>query len=78
MLTRQDARFSQSQTSRIEAPVPFAGRTLPHRNNHAAHAKGSAEYRDVLIDDMGTGVPSAFGSCVDMPIRDRLAKAGLR
>ena len=31
----------------------------------------------VLIDDMGPGVPSAFGNCVDMPITDRLAKAGL-
>jgi arylsulfatase A-like enzyme len=32
----------------------------------------------VLIDDMRPGVPSAFRSCVDMPITDRLAKAGLR
>jgi hypothetical protein len=32
----------------------------------------------VLIDDMGFGIPSAFGGCVDMPTKDRLAKAGLR
>ena len=32
----------------------------------------------VLIDDTGFSIPSAFGSCVDMPTTDRLAKAGLR
>jgi hypothetical protein len=32
----------------------------------------------VLIDDMDFGIPSAFGSCVDMPTTDRSAKAGLR
>jgi arylsulfatase len=32
----------------------------------------------LLIDDMGFGIPSAFGGCVDMPTTDRLAKAGLR
>jgi hypothetical protein len=32
----------------------------------------------VLIDDMGFGIPSAFGGCVDMPTTDRLAKGGLR
>jgi arylsulfatase A-like enzyme len=32
----------------------------------------------VLIDDMGFGIPSAFGGCVDMPTSDRLAETGLR
>jgi hypothetical protein len=33
MLTRQDARFSQSQTSGIEAPSPLTPGTPPDRNN---------------------------------------------
>jgi len=32
----------------------------------------------VLIDDIGFGIPSAFGSCGDMPTTGRLAKALLR
>ena len=32
----------------------------------------------VLIDDMGFGMPSAFGGPVHMPTADRLAQAGLR
>ena len=32
----------------------------------------------VLIDDIGFGIPSAFGGCVDMPTTDRLAETGLR
>src|SRR5262245_1489196 len=32
----------------------------------------------VLVDDMGFGIPSAFGGCVNMPTTDRLAKGGLR
>jgi arylsulfatase A-like enzyme len=32
----------------------------------------------VLIDDMGFGIPSAFGGPVHMPTADRLAQAGLR
>ena len=32
----------------------------------------------VLIDDMGFGVPSAFGGPVHMPTADRLAQAGIR
>jgi arylsulfatase len=32
----------------------------------------------VLIDDMGFGIPSAFGGPVRMPTADRLAQAGLR
>lgn len=32
----------------------------------------------VLIDDMGFGIPSAFGGCVQMPTTERLAKTGLR
>src|SRR5262252_992841 len=32
----------------------------------------------VLVDDMGFGIPSGFGGCVDMPTTERLAKGGLR
>jgi hypothetical protein len=39
---------------------------------------GAANVVIVLIDDMGFGIPSAFGGCVDMPTTDRLSKAGLR
>ena len=32
----------------------------------------------VLVDDMGFGIPSASGGCVNMPTTDRLANGGLR
>jgi arylsulfatase len=32
----------------------------------------------VLIDDIGFGIHSAFGGCMDMPTTDRLAETGLR
>ena len=32
----------------------------------------------ILIDDMGFGIPSAFGGPVHMPTADRLAQSGLR
>ena len=32
----------------------------------------------VLVDDMGFGMPSAFGGPVRMPVADRLATHGLR
>ena len=32
----------------------------------------------VLIDDMGFGMPSAFGGPIHMPTADRLASEGLR
>ena len=32
----------------------------------------------VLIDDMGFGMPSAFGGPIHMPTLDRLSKQGLR
>ena len=31
----------------------------------------------VLVDDMGFGIPSASGGCVNMPTTDRLANGGL-
>jgi hypothetical protein len=59
-------------------PVPFDARRLPHGNNTCCAPEGALNIVIVLIDDMGPGVPSAFRSCVGMPITDRLAKAGLR
>jgi arylsulfatase A-like enzyme len=40
--------------------------------------EGAPNVLIVLIDDMGFGVPSAFGGPVHMPTADRLAQAGLR
>ena len=40
--------------------------------------QGAPNVLIVLIDDMGFGVPSAFGGPVHMPTADRLAAAGLR
>ena len=40
--------------------------------------EGAPNVLIVLIDDMGFGIPSAFGGPVHMPTADRLAAAGLR
>ena len=40
--------------------------------------EGAPNVLIVLIDDMGFGIPSAFGGPVHMPTADRLAQAGLR
>lgn len=40
--------------------------------------KGAPNVVIVLIDDLGFGVPSAFGGPVPMPTLDRLAQTGLR
>ncbi len=40
--------------------------------------EGAPNVLIVLIDDMGFGIPSAFGGPVYMPTADRLAQAGLR
>ncbi len=31
----------------------------------------------IVLDDMGFGIPSAFGGCADMSTTDRLAENGL-
>ena len=40
--------------------------------------EGAPNVLVVLIDDMGFGIPSAFGGPVHMPTADRLAREGLR
>jgi len=40
--------------------------------------QGAPNVLIVLIDDMGFGMPSAFGGPIHMPTVDRLAGAGLR
>ncbi|HEX4999985.1 MAG TPA: arylsulfatase [Terriglobia bacterium] len=59
--------------------VPFDARTAAAPPQPTLHApKGAPNVVLVLIDDMGFGIPSAFGGCVNMPTSDRLAKQGLR
>ena len=59
--------------------VPFDARTADAPKQALLHAPKSApNVVIVLVDDMGFGIPSAFGGCVNMPTTDRLAKGGLR
>src|SRR5262245_14918782 len=59
--------------------VPFDARTSSAPPQPMLHApEGAPNVVIVLVDDMGFGIPSAFGGCVDMPTTDRLAKGGLR
>ena len=54
-------------------------RDAPAPKQPRLHApEGAPNVVIVLVDDMGFGIPSAFGGCVDMPTTDRLAKNGLR
>src|SRR5262245_30412039 len=60
-------------------PVPFDARTEPAPKQVMLHApEGAPNVVIVLVDDMGFGIPSAFGGCVSMPTTERLAKGGLR
>jgi arylsulfatase A-like enzyme len=60
-------------------PVPFDARTSAPPPQPMLHApEGAPNVVIVLIDDMGFGIPSAFGGCVEMPTTERLAKGGLR
>jgi len=60
-------------------PVPFDARAASAPAQPMLRAPdGAPNIVIVLIDDMGFGIPSAFGGCVDMPTTDRLAKGGLR
>jgi hypothetical protein len=51
--------------------------TAPPRFEVKAPA-GAPNVPIVLVDDMGFGIPSAFGGPVHMPAADRLASSGLR
>jgi arylsulfatase len=57
--------------------VPFDARNAVAPTQAVLHApKGAPNVVMVLVDDMGFGIPSAFGGCVNMPTTDRLAKDG--
>src|SRR5499426_1458534 len=59
--------------------VPFDARTASAPVQPMLHApEDSPNVVIVLVDDMGFGIPSAFGGCVSMPTTERLAKNGLR
>src|SRR5215510_6393414 len=60
-------------------PVPFDARSSPAPRQPTLHApEGAPNVVIVLLDDMGFGIPSAFGGFVEMPTTDRLARSGLR
>src|SRR5262245_25057326 len=62
-----------------QGPTPLDARDMPAPAQTRLHAPAGAPHVViVLLDDMGFGVPSAFGGFVDMPTSDRLARAGLR
>ena len=59
--------------------VPFDARSASAPPQPMLHApEGAPNIVLVLIDDMGFGIPSAFGGCVHMPASERLASGGLR
>src|SRR5262249_27926638 len=59
--------------------VPFDARAASAPPQAMLHApEGAPNVVIVLVDDMGFGIPSAFGGFVNMPATDRLAKGGLR
>jgi len=59
--------------------VPFDARATSAPQQPMLHAPhGAPNVVIVLLDDLGFGIPSAFGGCVNMPNTDRLAKNGLR
>src|SRR5215813_11061647 len=60
-------------------PVPFDARDAEAPKQPMLSApKGAPNVVIVLLDDMGFGIPSGFGGCVNMPTTERLAKSGLR
>ena len=63
----------------FRGPVPFDARDAQAPVQPMLHApEGAPNVVIVLLDDMGFGIPSAFGGCVEMPTTERLAKGGLR
>ena len=59
-------------------PVTFDARTLPHRNNHTAPAKRTAECRDSPDRRYGLRYPERLWRLCRHATKDRLAKAGPR
>lgn len=80
----QDAKKAGRQSLPIpdqpyNGPVPFDARNASAPSQVQLSApEGAPNVVIVLIDDMGFGIPSAFGGMVNMPTTERLAKAGLR
>ena len=68
---------SRSRTTRTSTELDARKATPPPRFEVKAPA-GAPNVLIVLIDDMGFGMPSAFGGPIHMPTADRLAQAGLR
>src|SRR5262245_61552738 len=62
-----------------KVPGPFNAISATATDQPLLHAPaGAPNVVIVLVDDMGVGIPSGFGGCVNMPTTDRLAKGGLR
>src|SRR5262245_49874825 len=62
-----------------QGAVPFDARMASAPPQPMLHApEGAPNVVIVLLDDMGFGIPSAFGGFVEMPTTDRLARSGLR
>jgi hypothetical protein len=61
---------------RYRGPVPFDARDASGPQQPMLRApNGPPNVVIVLIDDMGFGIPSAFGGCVDMPTKDRFGES---
>jgi arylsulfatase A-like enzyme len=82
---------TKPQTDSLDRTVlPIAEPDYPHETELDARKatpparfevkppKGAPNVMIVLIDDMGFGMPSAFGGPVHMPTAERMAQAGLR
>jgi hypothetical protein len=77
MLTRKDARFSQSQTSRIEAPSPFEARDASAPQQPMLRApNGAPNVVIVLIDDIGFGTQASLEAVSTCPPRIVWRKPG--
>ena len=79
----QDAKIGREILPIPDQPyqgaVPFDAREAPAPPQPMLRApEGAPNVVIVLIDDMGFGIPSAFGGFVAMPTSERLAKGGLR
>jgi arylsulfatase len=85
---RQSAAATPFVVDRTVLPIPQpdypheteldARKATPPPRFEVKAPEGAPNVLIVLVDDMGFGIPSAFGGPVHMPTADRLAQAGLR
>ena len=68
------SRSRTTRTARCSTPATPSRR----RASRSRRPRGRPNVLIVLVDDMGFGMPSAFGGPVRMPTADRLASQGLR